>query len=734
MLSASGCDIGQYWRSAGGIMMEPGTPACHLCLKHWVLPRPNMKTGTNMKAFSLFACLQPSRPDSGASTSVPTLGACGNHPERYAKQMERHFGGDLTRLFAHLAQQPAEQQKAVIDGSEALRDFLGIRNPNRLGKGFLSSRASSSCIPDSEAPPALALAATRSGSDARVMRALARLEEILTKHPPGHHAGHVYQQRVEAAFCHLLRDFQALRTQAVQEKALELIERHLPHLDPGSLADIISLAREAAGRPGISNDINTRLHKVIHSDSKPMLGELLNMGGPAPTKGGDNRGKGTFAAMLKQSVFTRLAGKPTNRAESSANNIPSLSANKKKFIQQERHGASVHLSITEISKLAKAYSQKIGSPIHVSGNVIPITAEHRKAWLTEQERILDAVTSPQDRFFRMLHRYFPDFRNHQALREAFPDFGYMGQEHFHPENIKPESKIKLEKIINANTHGIRDSLLQCAWKERNELPAMCKQLGYGIQTGAEELAAIVKAVANNARGAAEGYIFFSSNSPNSSLGLSPLPTWGHVESYVVSSTGAVINVVPFGETYRHKRPNLDGQYHSDVMPFLPNVGHDVFPQGGMAECGTMGLSYLKQYLKDDARQLNENTLLLETTVRGRLVRFHLPSPQVLKYSQSNLYAKVVRAFVAGEQDYATADHYGQEVEVMTLQACLKAGATVSRPDGKEIPGGIEGFRKTWLELCDASDTKRLQMRMDGQNRYATYASQRLQRKANKLPE
>jgi hypothetical protein len=94
--------------------------------------------------------------------------------------------------------------------------------------------------------------------------------------------------------------------------------------------------------------------------------------------------------------------------------------------------------------------------------------------------------------------------------------------------------------------------------------------------------------------------------------------------------------------------------------------------------------------------------------------------------------------VAGEQDTVTVEHGGIKVSVKTLQSCLNAGATVNRPDGKEIPGGVEGFRKMWLELCDASEIKRKQMRAEdrgfNRNLYATYASQRLQRKAESLPE
>lgn len=687
----------------------------------------------NMKATGLFSCLYSFRQASGTLSAAPTLASCGNNPDHYGKEMGRHFGGDMDKLCAHVAQQSAEQQKAVIDGSEALRDFLGIRNPNGFRKRFLSSGSSSSPIQDSDAPIPLAIAATRSGKDTRVLRSLTRLDEILKKNPPTHRASPVYQQRVETAFSKLLQEFHELRTEAAQQKALELIERHFSHLNPGAQADIVSLARNARGKQGISNELKNRLHKLSESGGEAKPEALLNMEESNQPERGNNRGKANFAAILRNSAFTHPQGEITNQASSSSNGAPPLSINKQKFLESDkglplmrRAHSAVQLSITEVSKLAKAYSQEIGSTIHVSGNVIPITAEDRKAWRVKQEKFFDNLVSDPDAGVQMLHRYFNDFRKDKALLKNFPTIFAIYQQQLDPARIQPEMKDELTKFIKANTDSIRDRLLARVKKEREELSETSKRIGYGTKRAAEELATI----ANNTGGVAHGYIFLARernliSAPGQDMHV--IPDRGHMESYVVSSTGKVIDVIPYWRGVG-KRPELEGQYSADVKPFLIDPERMVFPQGGGIECGTMGLSYLKQYLKDNAKQLNGNTLLLDREINGMQMQFHLPSPQVLKYSQSDLYAKLVRAIVAGDKNVVTVEHKGEEIDVITLQGWLNAGAVASRPDGMEMPGGIENFRKSWLELCDISDAKRLQMQVDGRNLYTAYTSQRLEKK------
>lgn len=89
----------------------------------------------------------------------------------------------MAKLLAHIEQRSEAEQTAVIDGNRAYRDYLGIRNPKRLSRMLLPFRSSSpsSRISDLDAPAALVMAATRSGKQDRVMRALGRLDESLEK-------------------------------------------------------------------------------------------------------------------------------------------------------------------------------------------------------------------------------------------------------------------------------------------------------------------------------------------------------------------------------------------------------------------------------------------------------------------------------------------------------------------------------------------------------------------------
>jgi len=697
----------------------------------------------DMKTTGFFACLSPSSQISGMSSAASTLASCGHNPDRYAKEMERHFSGDMAKLYAYVEQQPAEQQKAIIDGSKALRDFLGIRSPNNFRKK-LSCRSSSFRIEDCEAPTALAMVATRSGNDARVLRSLARLDEVLKNHLLGQHVSNEFQRRIEAAFSKLLQEFHELRTEAAQQKVLELIEQHLPPLNRDAWENISLMASNAMEKPGISNEIKNRLLKLREKGANARPSALTMAEGASQARQDGNRGKAGFANILRSSATTHFQGKNPNSASRSSDDTLRLSENKQKFLDSGNNlqldqqsdqisdsYESVRLSITDISSLAKAYSQKIGSPIHVSGNVIPITEELREAWRARQEEFFDDLISSPEAGVRMLHRYIEDFRNDKALKD-FHYISWMHSSDLDPARLSQMCKAALTEVIDANTDGIRDRLLARVKKEREELSNIAKHIGYGAERAAEELTTI----ANNTGGVAHGYIFPTVQNSIFAPGhdMHVIPSKGHVESYVVSSTGKVINIIPYWDRLG-ARPELKGQYSADVTPFLVNSENLILPQAGRDECGTMSLSYLKQYLKCNAEQLNNNTLLLDLKLKsGHMHYFHLPSPQVLKYSQSNLYVKVVRAIIAGNEDVVTVVHKDKNITVRTLQGLLKSEVSISRPDGMEIPGGIEQFRKSWVDLCDISDARRSQMRVEGRNLYASYASQRLQKKAKNIAE
>ncbi len=268
---------------------------------------------------NLFASLRSAGQPSSELSAAPTLASCGNNLDRYVKAMEQHFCGDMAKLNAHMEKQTAALQTALIDGSNALCDFLGIRNPDGFHTRFLSSRSSSPFIQDSDAPTALAIAATRSGKDSCVLRSLTRLDEILKKNPPGYRASHHYQQRIETALGKLLQDFHQLRTEAVKQKVVTLIEQHLLQLNPGARANIDSLARKAMARQDISDELKIRLQTLIEAGGKVKFGALLNMGVPVQQGRAGSTGRERFEAIQRKSALVRTQSETTNPATRPSN-------------------------------------------------------------------------------------------------------------------------------------------------------------------------------------------------------------------------------------------------------------------------------------------------------------------------------------------------------------------------------------------------------------------------------
>lgn len=249
-----------------------------------------------------------SQPSGKPTTSAPTLASCGNNPERYVKAMEQHFVGDVAKLYAHVAglkqsgPQSANLRAAFIDGSEALRNFLGIRNPNGIRKR-LSFGSSSPRISTSDAPAGLVMAATHSTQDKRVRQSLARLDEALKAHPPGHQASsREYQHSVGTALGDLMQDLHKLPREALQQKAVEIIGQHLPQLNSEARTHIQSLAHKAMEGQNIGHELKASLQDLIQSKGQSTLGALLTKEESPQPKRTDNRGKASFASTLKNAT------------------------------------------------------------------------------------------------------------------------------------------------------------------------------------------------------------------------------------------------------------------------------------------------------------------------------------------------------------------------------------------------------------------------------------------------
>ena len=270
-------------------------------------------------AISLLSRLHLSSQPVDKSSAAPTLASCGNNPERYVKAMEQHFAGDGAKLYAHVAglkqsdPQSANLRAAFIDGSEALRDFLDIRNPNSIRKK-LSFGSSSPRIPDTDAPAGLVMAATHSTQAKRVQRSLARLEEALKTNPLGGQASPKYLHSVGTELGNLMQDLHKLPTEALQQKAVEIIGQHLPQLNFDAREHIQSLAHNALGRQNIGKELKASLQDLIQSKGQATLGTLLKKEESPQPKRTDNRGKAGFASTLKNSTAAPSKSGVTNPA------------------------------------------------------------------------------------------------------------------------------------------------------------------------------------------------------------------------------------------------------------------------------------------------------------------------------------------------------------------------------------------------------------------------------------
>lgn len=260
----------------------------------------------------------------------------------------------------------------------------------------------------------------------------------------------------------------------------------------------------------------------------------------------------------------------------------------------------------------------------------------------------------------------------------------------------------------------------------------CKLMNKGLSKG--EALQEIRDISGHGSGIS-GYFFTSGMTGDST---------GHVESLLIDGHD-VINIIPFNKSGDNQITEADypGLYTSDVQQLLKKsevrARRHIMPQATEGECASLGLSYLKNYLKDDCKQLDAYTVKLSFHDEGSERKFFLPSPWVLRYSQSSLYAKLIHAVVASDDAYHTIEHqkcdvwgrekYIESYTVLTLKGMLEdKGCTWP----KNV--SLEKFRASWLSAYESAMTKREQMTAAGENQYLIYRSVRDHKKAKALKQ
>lgn len=398
-----------------------------------------------------------------------------------------------------------------------------------------------------------------------------------------------------------------------------------------------------------------------------------------------------------------------------------LSLAKRQFIEAGRH-TSIHdgrtLAWQEIGVLARHYEGRVGARIHLCGDSDPaMAATAQRQWIEAMTAELRALQASPDNAFALLRRYWVD---------AWPQLQASAAVRLGPGAIYMQDAQAAIRAHLAACPQMEVWLQDRLQQERDALPRRALAIG----PSAEQACCEMERLAKEGSRVPRGYLFPAHAN---------LERGGHVDTYVITPRGESIRVIP------HESPRAAPQpahlFHADPWHFMA-PGKATCPQASGVGCATLGLSYLKEYLKDDAHQLNHFTSMVVHRPAGsdpaaEPVRFHLPSPQVLRYSQSALYTKLMAAMVAGRDDHAEVHHQGRSFKVLTLRGVLRAGGDVRRPaDSRAMDeAALEAFAGPWTSAFNHAMHQRDLMTLRGGeghpevNLYLTYASHRLGGKA-----
>lgn len=196
----------------------------------------------------------------------------------------------------------------------------------------------------------------------------------------------------------------------------------------------------------------------------------------------------------------------------------------------------------------------------------------------------------------------------------------------------------------------------------------------------------------------------------------------HFEVFIISRDKIIKPVewmVSVDKTLHRIRNTLDVQKcFTDLSLF--NV-HSI-PQAGLLECGSLGISYLKNYLQDNARQIREYTLFIPCYIENSndVEYFFFPSPDVLRYSQSSSYNKHIEGMLIADRDISLISHLQKVVSKAKRLKHLKV-----REEAEAILGILPDFTEKWLEHYQRVKLKRDQMQTKKHNLYLAYTSRRM---------
>lgn len=153
------------------------------------------------------------------------------------------------------------------------------------------------------------------------------------------------------------------------------------------------------------------------------------------------------------------------------------------------------------------------------------------------------------------------------------------------------------------------------------------------------------------------------------------------------------------------------------------------PQADRRSCATLGMLYLKELLKDNAKQSQLSLCFSYNRIVGDYFRktdIFVPSPQVLRYSQSELYNEIVAAAMTDSIDDIAVDHHRTPCSVTTFKKLLNNSiddthlSVEAKKHNQSILENYHEFSKAWLQEYAQIKDKRNLMQVPLCNVYLSY--------------
>lgn len=414
-----------------------------------------------------------------------------------------------------------------------------------------------------------------------------------------------------------------------------------------------------------------------------------------------------------------------------------FSAHKLSFLKNPE--PSRQLSALEINSIAIHYREKYGITILKNGDT------------TFSQEI---IKQHQEKIKRKYDTLIAKYQNEETKYSSYVSHGFfLGGPHSHPlhrwdigeENYSLIKK-ELAFFMGQQGDGLKANLTEDDWKKINNIIKKNAQLKVLFDSLAEkyvqflieksepeiknaclshdqaweEMAAIQKTLKKNET---VGYVYTNGNAMNRA----------HFEVVLISQT-QVVKPISWHEAPGSIHQSQD-QLLAEVNLRSPVIYEGELPraQSDSFSCGTLGLLYLKELLKNDGAQRHAYTLNFQFyDEHGVIQRFFYPSPHVLRYSQSSKYNQLIEAMLVDSSDMQPL-RLG-ECKVATLKKLLedsvakaiKLGNQSLVEENTAILNHLESFRARWMMAYDEIKRQRDAMCDNNKkNQYLAYSTRRL---------